>query len=116
MFLQSHCRLRYKAKILYLGDNCIQIFHLGSYIVGYGVGNFVLQRRVSGAVKHDFRPYIQRYTSPNENFEYGYPHSVVLFNYFTSKTLYFVQNISFVSDVNHYVDQSLATLLLTSGF
>ena len=35
---------------------------------------------------------------------------------FTSKTLYFVQNVSFVSDVNHYVDQSLATLLLTSGF
>ena len=34
----------------------------------------------------------------------------------TSETLYFVQNVSFVSDVNHYVDQSLATLLLTSGF
>ena len=30
--------------------------------------------------------------------------------------VYFVQNVSFVSDVNHYVDQSLATLLLTSGF
>ena len=40
----------------------------------------------------------------------------VLFNFYTSKTLYFVQNVSFVSDVNHYVDQSLATLLLTSGF
>ena len=24
-----------------LGDNCIQIFHLGRYIVGYTVGNFV---------------------------------------------------------------------------
>ena len=23
-----------------LGDNCIQIFHLGRYIVGYTVGNF----------------------------------------------------------------------------
>ena len=91
-----------------LGDNCIQIFHLGRYIVGYTVG--------SGAVKHDFRPYIRRYTSPNENFEYGYSHSNVLFNFYTSKTLYFVQNLSFVSDVNHYVGQSLATLLLTSGF
>ena len=26
--------------------------------MGYTVGNFVLLRRVSGAVKHDFRPYI----------------------------------------------------------
>ena len=80
------------------------------------VGNFVLRRRVSGAVKHDFRPYIRRYISPNENFEYGYPHSNVLFTFYTSKTLYFVQNVSFVSDVNRFVDQSLATLLLTSGF
>ena len=39
----------------YLGDNCIQNFHLGRYIVGYTVGNLVLQRRVSGAVKRDFR-------------------------------------------------------------
>ena len=93
----------------------MQNFHLGRYIVGYTVGNFVLRRRVSGAVKHDFRPYIRRYTSPNENFEYGYPHSNVLFNFFISKTLYFVQNVSFVSDVNQYVDQSLATLLLTLG-
>ena len=100
----------------HLGDNCIQIFHLGRYIVGYTVGNFVLRRRVSGAVKHDFRPYIRRYTSPNEKFEYCYPHSNVLFNFYTSKTFYFVQNVSFVSAVNHYVDQSLATLLLTSGF
>ena len=25
----------------YLGDNCIQNCHLGRYIVGYTVGNFV---------------------------------------------------------------------------
>ena len=51
-----------------LGDNCIQNFNLGGYIVGYTVGNLV---------KHDFQPYIQRYmyTSPNGNFEYSYPHS-----------------------------------------
>ena len=54
--------------------------------------------------------------SPNENFEYGYPHSNVLFQFYTSKTLYFVQNVSFVSGVKYEVDQSLATLLLTSGF
>ena len=41
--------------------------------------------------------------------QYSYPHSNVLFNFSTSKTHYFVQNVSFVSDVNHYVDQSLAT-------
>ena len=27
-----------------LGDNCIQNFYLGRYIVGYTVGNLVLQR------------------------------------------------------------------------
>ena len=59
----------------YLGDNCIQNVHLGKYIVRYTVGNIVLWRRASGSVKRDFRMYIQRYTCPNENFEYGYPHS-----------------------------------------
>ena len=64
-----------------LGDNCIQNFHLGRYIVGYTVGNLVLRRRASGAVKRDFRTYIRRYTSPNENFEYGYPHSNALLQF-----------------------------------
>ena len=62
----------------YLGDNCIQFFYLGRYIVGYTVGNLVLRRRVSGAVKRDFRTYIRRYTSLNEKIEYGYPHSNAL--------------------------------------
>ena len=43
----------------------------------------------SEILKHDFRPYIRQYTSPNENFEYGYPQSNVP-NFYTSKTLYFV--------------------------
>ena len=30
---------------------------------------------MSGAIKRDFRPYIQQYTSSAENFGYGYPHS-----------------------------------------
>ena len=42
---------------------------------------FNLRRRVSGAIKRDFRTYIRRYTSPNENFEYGYPHSNALLTF-----------------------------------
>ena len=53
------------------GDNCIQNFHLKRYIIGYTVGNLVLRQRVSRAVKCDFRTYIRRYTSQNENFEHS---------------------------------------------
>ena len=66
--------------INHLGDICIQNFHLGRYIVGYTVGNLVLRRRASEG-KRDFRTYIRRYTSPNENFEYGYPHSTALLQF-----------------------------------
>ena len=59
----------------HLGDNCIQHFHLVRYIVGCTVGNSVLWQRASGAVKSDFRTYIERFTSPNENFTYSYSHS-----------------------------------------
>ena len=39
----------------------------------------MISDRISdGSVKRDFRPYIRQYTSPNENFEYGYPHSNAL--------------------------------------
>ena len=65
----------------HLGDNCIQNIHLGRYIVGYTVGNLVLRRRASGAVKRDFRTFIRRYTSPNENFEYSYPHFNALLHF-----------------------------------
>ena len=65
----------------HLGDNCIQNFHLGRYNVGYTVGNLVLRRRASGAVKLDFRTYIRQYTSPNENIEYGNPHSNALLQF-----------------------------------
>ena len=64
-----------------LSCNCIQNFHLGRYIIGFTVRNLVLRRRASGAVKRDFRTYIQRYTSPVENFEYGYPHSNALLQF-----------------------------------
>ena len=81
MFLSGVLRIRISPVLCLtgkdnnLGDNYIQKFHLGRYVVRYTVGNLVLRRRVSGAVKCDFRTYIRRYTSPNENFEYGYPHS-----------------------------------------
>ena len=55
------------------GNNHIQNFHLGRYIVGYTFGNHVLRLRSRVAVKLNFRPHIRRYTSPNENFEYSYP-------------------------------------------
>ena len=41
--------LKYITKIQlqhHLGDNCIQKFHFGRYIVGYTVGNLVLRRRL----------------------------------------------------------------------
>ena len=65
----------------HLGDNCVQIFHLGRYIVGYTVGNLVLRQRASGAIKRDFRTYSRRYTSTNETFEYGNPHSNALLQF-----------------------------------
>ena len=61
-----------------LGDKCFENFHLGRYIVGYTVGNLVLRRRASEAVKRDFRTYIRRYNSPYETFEYSCPHSKAL--------------------------------------
>ena len=64
-----------------LEDNCIQNFHLGRYSVGYTVGNLVLRQRASRAVKLNFRLYMQRYTSSNENFAYGYPHYNALLHF-----------------------------------
>ena len=84
---------------MYLRENCIQNVHLGRYIVGYMVGNFVLRRRVSGAVKRNFRPYNRWYTSTNEHFEYSYPHSNALFNMYSSKAQHFELNWSFASNV-----------------
>ena len=63
------------------------------------VRNFVLRRRVSGAEKRNFRTYNRWYTYPNENFEYGYPHSNALFNIYSSNAQHFAPNWSFVSNV-----------------
>ena len=45
-----------------LRDNCIRNVHLGRYTVR----NLVLWRNASGAIKHDFRPYINQYTTTKE--------------------------------------------------
>ena len=34
-----------------LGDDCIQNFHLGRYIVDYTVGNLVLRRRICKCIR-----------------------------------------------------------------
>ena len=39
-----------------LGDNCIKNFHLGRYIVGFTVRNFVLLQSISRALKRNFLP------------------------------------------------------------
>ena len=85
MVFICHGTIIVKLRTFDLGDNCIQNFHLGRYIVGYTVRNLVLRRRVGGAVKRDFRTNIRRYTSPSENFEYGYPHSNALFTFSLKK-------------------------------
>ena len=69
-----YCLFEGKMLIVHLnGDNHIQNFHLGRYIVGYMFGNHVLRLRLCITVKLNFRPYIRLYISPNENFEYSYP-------------------------------------------
>ena len=69
-----HCLFEGNMLIVhYNGDNHVQNFHLGKYIVGHTFGNHVLRLRSRVAVKLNFRPYIRLYTSTNENFEYSYP-------------------------------------------
>ena len=48
-----------------MGISIIKIYILGGiHIVGYTFKNHVVKT---------FLPYVRRYTSPNENFEYSYP-------------------------------------------
>ena len=46
-------------------------------MVGYTFENHVLWLRIRVAVKLNFPPYILRYTSSNENFEYSYTLSLI---------------------------------------
>ena len=60
-------------------DNSIQNVHSWVYIIGYMIDNLAFMQPLSGAVKCEFRrPYIRRFFSPNEHFDYGYPNSNVL--------------------------------------
>ena len=101
----------------YFGDNCIQNVHLGRYIVGYIVGNFVLRRRVSGAVKRNFRPYIY----PDDDI----PPQMNILNMVIPILMHFstfirqrhsILHQTEASSVtqNNYVTQSQATSLITS--
>ena len=51
-------------------------------MVAYTFGNHVLRLHLRVAVKLNFRPYIQGYTSLNENFEYSYPLNLVMIKNF----------------------------------
>ena len=80
------------------------------------VGNLVLRRRASGAVKRDFRTYIRQYNSPYESFEYGYPHSYVLLQFCLKfdhcklhKAARHLTNREVVNDVNHFQQYSGTT-------
>ena len=57
------------------------------------VGNFVLRRRASGAVKRNLRPQNRRFTSPNDKFECSYPHSNAFIHFFVCwKNVLFAQS------------------------
>ena len=66
-------------------------------------------------MKYNFQTKNSKYTSQNEIFEYDYSHPNVLFNFLTS-TQNLSPNSSFISNLNHYIDQSQAMLLMTLGF
>ena len=54
-----------------MGITVFKIFIWGG--ISSDIRSDVLRLRLRVSVKLNFRPYIRRYTSPNENFEYSYP-------------------------------------------
>ena len=68
-------------------------------------GNHVLRLRSRVAVKLNFRPYIRRYTSPNENFEYSYPLNYTQ-NYITEPELNIKHTTSNGSNSNELATES----------
>ena len=72
--------------------------------------------RISGAVKHDFRTYIRRYTSPNDKSENGYPHSNVYLTFTHQNQAFAAKTLDALATYIHYVDQSQVTLLMTCCF
>ena len=66
------------------------------------VRKICLRRHVSGAVKGDFQPYIGRYTSPNEYFEYSYQHFNALLQFKLHKTARHPMNGDIINDANYF--------------
>ena len=98
------------AESIKLGDNCIQNFQ-GMYIIRYTVRNLVLQWLATRAVKHDFRPYIPRYTSPNVNLKILNMVIPILMHFYS-----FVSNWSVASGIEQQVIQWNVTWLMTSNY
>ena len=71
------------------------------------VRNLVLRPQASWAVKRDSWTYIRWYTSPNENFEYCYPHSMRFYS--------LVSNWSIASCLKQHFIQRNVTSLMTSN-
>ena len=71
----------------------------------YTVGYLVLRWCGSGAVQCDSQAYIRWYTSPNENFKYGYPHSNALLQFRLK-----LEGCSFVSNWRFLIFATLLTL------
>ena len=65
-----------------------ELFDTPSYIVEYTIRNFVLPRRVSGAMKYDFG---RIYMYDDEQIEYGYRHSSVHFTFIRRKHIILLQ-------------------------
>ena len=86
-------------------------FHLGRYIVGYTFGNHVLWIRLHVAVKLNFRPYIRRYTSPNENFEYSYPLNIIII--LNQNTFISLSSLTWQHEVKYMVHYLLRRECLT---
>ena len=75
-------------------------------MVGYTIGNLVLRRHASGAVKRDFRMYIRRNTSPNENLKYGYSHY--------NARLQFCLKFELASFMPHIILQNVTSLKMSN--
>ena len=68
-------------KCIRMGITIFKIFIWAGIWSDIWIRNCIIHLSSRGAVKHDFRPYMGRYTSPNENFEYGYPYSNALLQF-----------------------------------
>ena len=87
------------AEAHYNGDNLIQNFNLGRYIVGYTFGNTFYG---DAQKKLNFRPYIRQYSSPNGNFEYSYP-LILQFKIFVHLDLWYMQKKYYLHIEYHFI-------------